>query len=151
MNKTYIGYKFELLNSNKTGITLSLHSVNNKNSNDHLLLSFDNENKIETLSTEEISIGANISQSEIFNRLVKHIQSTDQRTREIASEMISNFMEFDTENFDNQLLQLGVEMMIDQIIIEENINVEHKLVEGIFEFIWSKKLSFHVKSNYWKD
>ena len=44
-------------------------------------------------------------------------------------------------SFDLKILKLGIEKVIEQIKIEKNPNVEQKLAEGLFEFIWHEKLS----------
>lgn len=141
MKETFIGYKCKLLNSKKTGITLELNSWGSETMVEKYSVSFDKENTIERITEDHLSFGEKVSKTDFFLRLIRDIQVSDEPTREFASAILSDFLELNIENFNLDTLKLGIEKIIEQITIEENINSEHKLVEGLFEFIWSKKLS----------
>lgn len=141
MKETFIGHKIKLLNSEKTGITIELNSWSSDNMDGKYSVSFDDENIIEGITKDKIFLGEKVSKTVFFKRLIRNIQSSEEKTREFASSIICDFLEFDIADFDLDILKLGIEKIIRQITIEENVNSEHKLVEGLFEFIWSKKLS----------
>ncbi|MEO0900346.1 MAG: hypothetical protein AAFY71_28310 [Bacteroidota bacterium] len=141
MKETFIGHKCKILNSEKTGITLELNSWSSENFIEKYSVSFDKENVIERITEDHLSFGEKVSKTEFFQRLIRDIQESDETTREFASAILCDFLEFDIADFDTNTLKLGIEKIIGQITVEENINAEHKLVEGLFEFIWSKKLS----------
>lgn len=140
MQETFTGKKFKLLNSEETGIILEFISLSPENI-EEFLISYDNKTKIDRITQQQIHLGEKVSKSEFFSRLIRDIQSPYQETREIASTILCDFLEFDIEEFDFRFLKSGIEKIIEQIIVEENINVEHKLVEGLFEFVWHKNLS----------
>lgn len=82
-----------------------------------------------------------MSKIEFFKRLLRDIQSNDDLTRIYASEILCDFLEFDIENFDLLTLKYGLSKSVDQLNVENNFDVEQKLAEGLFEFIWSNKMS----------
>jgi len=141
MKETFIGHKFKILNSGKTGITLELSSSSSENMVEKYSVSFDKENIIERITKDKISFGEKVSKTDFFKRLIRDIQSSDEKTRELASAILCDFLEFDITDFDLNVLKTGIEIVIEQITIEKNINAEHKLVEGLFEFIWHKRIS----------
>ncbi len=141
MKETFIGYKCKLLNSEKTGITLELNRWSYENMVGEYSVSFDKENTIKRITDDHLSFGERVSKTDFFLRLIRDIQISEEPTREFASAILCDFLEFDIADFDFDTLKLGIEKIIEQITVEENINSEHKLVEGLFEFIWSKKLS----------
>ena len=104
-------------------------------------ISLDNDIKIERVTEDNISFGEKVSDETYFNRIIRDIQSEEELTREYATEILCDFIEFEIENIDLNLLKLGIDKIIEQIKVENNINAEHKLVEGLFEFIWHKKIS----------
>lgn len=140
MQDTFIGHKIKLLNSERTGIALGLDSWSSENMVKKYSVSFDNENIIERITEDNISFGEKVSKTDLFNRLIRDIQASDQKTREFASAILCDFLEFDISDFDLNTLKFGIDKIIEQIKVEENINSEHKLVEGLFEFIWQKKM-----------
>lgn len=140
MKETFIGHKCKILNSEKTGITLELNSWSSENFIEKYSVSFDKENVIERITQDHLFFGEKVSKTEFFQRLIRDIQESDDTTRKFASAILCDFLEFDIADFDTNTLKLGIEKIIGQITVEENINTEHKLVEGLFEFIWSKKL-----------
>ncbi|PKH52909.1 hypothetical protein CXF68_20365 [Tenacibaculum sp. Bg11-29] len=141
MKETFIGHKFKLLNSEETGITLELNSWSSKNMVEKYSVSFDKENLIERITKDKISFGEKVSKTDFFKRLIRDIQSSGEKTREFASAILCDFLEFDIADFDLNVLKIGIEKVIEQIIVEKNINAEHKLVEGLFEFVWYKRIS----------
>ncbi|WP_405377753.1 hypothetical protein [Nonlabens sp. Asnod3-A02] len=141
MKETFVGHKFKLLNSEKTGITLELNSWSSENMVEKYSVSFDKENIIERITKDRISFGEKVSKTDFFKRLIRDIQASEEKTREFASAILCDFLEFDITDFDLKDLKLGIENIIEQITVEKNVNSEHKLVEGLFEFIWHKKLS----------
>jgi hypothetical protein len=140
MNKKLIGHKFKLVNSEKTGITLELNSWSSENMVEKYSVSFDVESKIERITEDQISFGEKVSKTDFFKRLIRDIQSTEEKTREFASGILCDFLEFDIADFDLKTLKLGIEKIIEQLTTEKNVNAEQKLAEGLFEFIWSEKL-----------
>ena len=141
MNEKLIGHKFKLANSEKTGIILQIDGWSTENFVEKYSVSFDNEKKIERIEPKNISFGKEVSKIEFFNRLIRDIQSSEEKTREFATAILCDFLEFEIVDFDLIILNVGIEKIIEQITIEKNINAEHKLVEGLFEFIWHKKIS----------
>ena len=141
MKETFIGHKIKLLNSEKTGITLELNSWSSENMAEKYSVSFDRENIIERITENDISFGKKVSKNDFFKRLIRDIQSSEEKTREFASAILCDFLEFEIVDFDLMILNVGIEKIIEQITVEKNINAEHKLVEGLFEFIWHKKIS----------
>ncbi|WP_305952614.1 hypothetical protein [Emticicia oligotrophica] len=141
MQETFIGHRFKFINSEKIGITLELNSLSNDNKAKKYSISYDNESKIDTVNQDQIILGEKISKIDFFLRLVRDIQSNDDQTREYASSTLCDFLEFDTQDFNLEVLENGIDIIIEQIKIEKNINVEQKLVEGIFEFIWLKRIT----------
>lgn len=145
MNEEFIGHKLKIKNSKKTGITLQIDSSSCKNLARKYVVSFDIEKKIEPIKQENISFGEKISKVDFFNRLIRDIQSSEENTREFATAILCDFLEFDIVDFDLKILNIGIEKIIKQIKVEKNINAEHKLVEGLFEFIWHKKISIKTE------
>ena len=141
MNKTFIGHKAKLLNSETRGIILQMNSWSSENMVEKYAISLDNYIKIERVTEDNISFGEKVSDETYFNRIIRDIQSEEELTREYATEILCDFIEFEIENIDLNLLKLGIDKIIEQIKVENNINAEHKLVEGLFEFIWHKKIS----------
>jgi len=141
MNKTFIGHKAKLLNSETRGIILQMNSWSSENMVEKYAISLDNDIKIERVTEDNISFGEKVSDETYFNRIIRDIQSEEELTREYATEILCDFIEFEIENIDLNLLKLGIDKIIEQIKVENNINAEHKLVEGLFEFIWHKKIS----------
>jgi len=141
MNKTFIGHKAKLLNSETRGIILQMSSWSSENMVEKYAISLDNDIKIERVTEDNISFGEKVSDETYFNRIIRDIQSEEELTREYATEILCDFIEFEIENIDLNLLKLGIDKIIEQIKVENNINAEHKLVEGLFEFIWHKKIS----------
>lgn len=140
MKETFVGHKCKLLNSEKTGITLELNSWSSENMEEKYSVSFDKENIIERITENHISFGEKVSRTDFFKRLIRDIQVSDEKTREFASKILCDFLEFDIADFDLKTLKLGIEKIIEQLTTEKNANVEQKLAEGLFEFIWHKKL-----------
>ena len=145
MKKIFIGHKVKLLNSEQEGITLQINSWSSENMVEKYAVSLDNEIKIKRIIEKNISVGEQVSNKIYFDRLIRDIQSQDELTRIFASEILCDFLEFEIDKFDLQLLEIGIERIISQIRIEKNIKTEQKLVEGLFEYIWQKKTSKKVK------
>jgi hypothetical protein len=76
-----------------------------------------------------------------FERLIRDIQSLDEKTREYASSILCDFLEFEIEDFNSAVLKTGIEKVISQLKLEKDSSIGQKLAEGIFEFIQSKKLT----------
>ena len=146
MKKILIGHKFKLLNSEKTGITLDLTRWNSEKMVEKYSVSYDEESKIERITEDLIHFGEEVSKIEFFERLIRDIQSKEEITREFASEILCDFLEFSIVDFELENLELGIDKIIEQIQIEKNINVEQKLSEGLFEFIWQEKMSIDQKT-----
>lgn len=140
MEKTYIVHKCKVLDSGKTGVSIVFNNERSK-SIEKYLVSFDEKNIIERIKKDDISFGEKISKIDFYKRLIRDIQASDEQTREIASEILCYFLEVNIVDLNLDVLKPGIEQIIKQITAESNINSEHKLVEGLFEFIWSKKLS----------
>ena len=141
MKETFIGHKCKLLNSEKTGITLELNSWSSENMVEKYSISFDKENTIERITENQLSFGGKISKTDFFKRLIRDIQASEEKTREFATAILCDFLEFDIVDFDLNILKLGIEKIIEQLKTEKNANAEQKLAEGLFEFIWSEKLN----------
>ena len=141
MNENLIGHKIKLVNSEKTGITLEMSNLSTENFVEKYSVSFDNEKIIERITKENLSFGEEVSKIDFYNRLIRDIQASEEKTREFASAILCDFLEFDIANFDLNILKLGIEKIIEQLKTEKSANVEQKLAEGLFEFIWYKKLS----------
>ncbi|WP_139262272.1 hypothetical protein [Flavobacterium degerlachei] len=109
-------------------------------------VSYDDENKIERITKELISFGKKISKTDFFKRLIRDIQSTEEKTRELASAILCDFLEFDIADFEFKNLKFGIEIIIEQLKTEKNINAEQKLTEGLFEFILHEKMSTDQKT-----
>ncbi len=140
MKQTFIGHKCKLLNSKKTGIVLELNSWSSENMLEKYSVSFDRENIIERISEDYLSFGEKVSKTDFFQRLIRDIQSSEEKTREFAAVILCDFLEFGITDFDVKTLKCGIERLIEQLKIEKNANAEQKLAEGLFEFIWSEKL-----------
>lgn len=141
MQETFIGHRFKLINSGKTGVILGLNSLSIEKMVEKYSISYDDEPKIERVTQDQIICGEKISKDDFFGRLIRDIQSTNDQTREYASAILCDFLEFGIQDIDLEILKIGIEKIIEQITLENNKNVEHKLVEGLFEFIWHKKLT----------
>ncbi len=141
MKDTFIGCKVKLIDSSKTGIVFNLNSQVINQSLDKYIVSFDSEIRIEQLTEEKLHFEEEVSKTILFKRLIRDIRSFDIKTREVVSLLLCDFIEIEVTDFDLEVLKDGVEQMIQQIKEEKNINIEHKLVEGVFEFIWHKKNS----------
>jgi hypothetical protein len=137
MNENLIGHKVKLLNSERTGITLELNNLGIENYS----VSFDNEKIIERINKKNLSFGDEVSKVVFFKRLIRDIRVSEEKSREFASSILCDFIEFDIDDFDLNILKLGIEKIIEQLKRETNINAEQKLAEGLFEFIWSEKLN----------
>jgi hypothetical protein len=141
MQETFIGHRFKFINSEKTGVTLELSRLSNENMLEKYSISYDDKPKIERVTQDQIILGEKISKTDFFRRLTRDIQSMNDQTREYASSILCDFLEFDIQDLNLGVLKIGIDKVIEQIKIENNINVEQKLVEGLFEFIWHKKIT----------
>jgi hypothetical protein len=146
MKETFVGHRIKLLNSEKTGITLELSSLSSENMVEKYSVSFDRENIIERITENNISFGEKVSKIDFFERLIKNIQASEEKTREFASEILCDFLEYDIADFDLNILEIGIEKIIGQLKQENNANIEQKLAEAIFEFIWHEKMSNNQKT-----
>ena len=142
MQEIFIRHRIKFFNSEKTGITLQMSSLSSENMVEKYSVSYDTEDKIERVTQDQLVIGEKISDTIFFECLIRNIQSINEETREYASSIICNFLEFEIQDFNLEALKNGIDIIIEQIKIEKNINVEQNLVEGLFEFIWQKKISF---------
>ena len=146
MKETFIGYRIKLLNSEKTGITFELSSLSSENMVEKYSVSFDRENIIERITENNISFGEKVSKTDFFKRLIRDIQPSDEKTREFASGILCDFLEFDIADLNLNILELGIEKIIEQLKTENNANIEQKLAQALFEFIWQEKMSVNQKS-----
>ncbi|BDD03864.1 hypothetical protein [Aureibacter tunicatorum] len=141
MEKTFIGHKAKLLNPEKEGIILQMNYLNSEKMVPTYNVSLDRDIKIVKTTEDSLSFGEKVPIEMYFNRIIRDIQSEEVLTREYAAETLCNFLEFELKTIDLNLLKSGIQKIIEQIKVENNINTEQKLVEGLFEFIWHKKIS----------
>ena len=142
-----IRHRFEMKKNNQKGIILSSSKILSENWIEKYTISFDEINKIERIPVDEVVIKNEISKTEFFERLILNIQSEDETTRIFASDILCDFIEFDSMDFDFKKLQKGITIVIQQLKKEKNIDAEHKLTESIFEFIWLEKMSNEEKKD----
>lgn len=140
MKEIFVKHQLRLLNSKEKGIAHKLDSWSSQKMIEKYSVSFDNESKIERIREEQISFGERVSDTIFFNRLLRDIESYDTKTRGFASVILCSFLEDKIEHFDLNILKKGIEKIVKQITVEKNPNAEHKLVEGLFEYIWWKNL-----------
>ena len=140
-----IRHRFELKNSNQTGVVL----FSGKILSEHwkYTVSFDKTNRVERVLLHEVIIKNEVSKTDYFERLILNIQSGEEITRVFASDILCDFIEFNSIDLDLKTLQKGIEIVIKQLKEEKNIDVEQKLIESIFEFIWLEKMSSEEKKD----
>ena len=102
--------------------------------------SFNNKIQIDRISLTDLEIGLVKSDSEILDRLLRDITSTNNETKEWAAEILCNFIEETGPFLEVDKLQTAINTMVDQIATEDNWNVGQKLGEGIYGFICLQKI-----------
>ncbi|KAA9345794.1 hypothetical protein [Adhaeribacter soli] len=135
-----VSQRVVLVTTKETGITLSSSKMLSENWVEKFTVSLDDSEKIERVRISDVLIKEKVSVQDYFKRLIRDIQSPDERTREYASEVLCNFIEFNSAGFDLNLLKSGVESIVKQLRTEKNSDVELKLAEGLFEFVWYGQL-----------
>ena len=152
MNKLEVGNKVgvqaELTKTNQKGITLLISKISTENWKEKYSFSFDDDVKIERISIEDVKLNEEVPKTIFFERLLRDIQSKEDQTRIYASEILCDFLEFDIEDFDLPTLKSGLDKSIDQLKVESNFDVEQKLAEGLFEFIYSNKMTKDEKREF---
>ncbi len=131
--------------SNEKGIVIG--EFNENNTGWKVQFSLDNNTLIQLATSNDLLIIGNCDNNTFLERLVRDIYAEDLETRQWASEILCYFIESNGSELDFDLLTYSVNKMIERLSIEDNYDVEQKLSEGIFEFIWLEKLTKEKERN----
>ena len=124
--------------TNEQGLILG--EININTSGWKAQFSLDSKIQIDLVSLTDLEIDSIKSDSEILDRLLRDITSTNNETKEWAAEMLCNFIEEAGPHLEVDTLQTAINTMVDKIAAEDNWNVGQKLGEGIYEFICLQKI-----------
>lgn len=137
-NNTKQEFRAILKSTSESGLILG--EINENNTGWKTQFSIDDKPLIKLVSPSDINITEKVSANDFLFRLIRDINSNDVSTRIIASEILCYYIEFNSFRIDYQLLEKAVEFMIYRLTIKDEFDVEQKLSEGIFEFIWLGKM-----------
>jgi len=138
MDKNLIGHKVKLNDLNETGLALGYSSEFNEEWK--YTVSLDPSSKIHRVTEDKITSIEKIDNDLFYKRLLRDIQSSDLFTKKYSSELICDFIEFESDSIAFELLKDSIETIISVLKTEKDPNVGQKLAESIFEFIWLEEL-----------
>lgn len=138
MGNNLIGHKVKLNQLNETGIALGYSSEFSEESK--YTVSLDSSSKICRVTENRISSIEKVHNKVLYKRLLRDIDSPDILTKRYSSELICDFIEFESSSINFGLLKSGIETIISALEKEKDPDIGLKLAESIFEFIWLEKL-----------
>lgn len=101
----------------------------------------DNKCLIEELLQKDILLIGKCEVNMFLERLIRDIGSGDLKTRQSASEVLCYFIESTGSTIELNILTNSIWQMVERLAKENDYDVEQKLSEGIFEFIWLERLN----------
>ncbi|WP_417887963.1 hypothetical protein [Zunongwangia sp.] len=137
-NKSKQGLVARLKSTSEQGIVVG--EINENNQGWQIQFSFDNKSIVKRLDINEIELTGKIDNDNLLLRLARDIFSTDSKTKLWTSEILCSFIE--EYGADLKLENLGqtIDKMIELLSKDNDYDIDQKLAEGIFEFIWLNKL-----------
>jgi len=117
-----------------------LNERNENNTGWKVQFSFDDKSLVKRFNPDELNIHNKINDNLLLERLIRDINSDDLNTRQWSSEVLCYFIEEVGSELDFNLLKSSVDEMKNSLSVEEDFDVQLKLSEGIFEFIYLQKL-----------
>jgi hypothetical protein len=142
-NMNYAGHKAILNSSSEEGIILQ--EINENNSGWKLQFSFDNKTLITRFDLNEITIFEKLKDELLLERLTRDINSNDLNTQIWSSEILCYFIEEYGENIEIKILEKAILEMLNELSRENEYDIEQKLAEGIFEFLWLEKIDKYAE------
>ncbi|MBF4473811.1 hypothetical protein [Flavobacterium sp. HJJ] len=134
----YTGQKAILNSTSEEGIILQ--EINENNIGWKVQFSFENKNLIKRFDYNEITIVEKVKDELLLKQLIKNINSEDLDTQFWSSEILCYFVEEYGNDIEMAELAKAIESMINKLKVENEYNIEQKLAEGIFEFLWLEKI-----------
>jgi hypothetical protein len=125
--------------TNEKGIILG--GFNENNNGWKIQFSLDHSCNIQLITSKEITITGICDDAIFMERLIRDIYSEDLKSRQWASDVLCDFIEFNGEELELDLLNKSVDKMVERLSIENDYEVEQKLSEGLFEFLCLEKLT----------
>jgi hypothetical protein len=125
--------------SNEKGIIIG--EFNENNTGWKIQFSLDHSSNIQLITSKEITITGICDDTVFLERLIRDIYSEDLKTRQWASLVLCDFIEFNGEELELDLLNKSIDKMVERLSIENDYEVEKKLSEGLFEFLCLEKLT----------
>ena len=137
-NKSKQGLVARLKSTSEQGIVVG--EINENNQGWQIQFSFDNKSIVKRLDINEIELTGKINNDNLLLRLARDIFSTDSKTKLWTSEILCYFIEEYGADLKLENLRQTIDKMIELLSKDNDYDIDQKLAEGIFEFIWLNKL-----------
>lgn len=134
----YTGQKAILNSTLEEGIIVQ--EINENNTGWKVQFSFENNNLIKRFDFNEITVVEKLNDEILLERLTRNINSEDLDTQIWSSEILCYFIEENGMDIDENSLENAIKEMINKLSVENEYEIEQKLAEGIFEFLWLEKI-----------
>jgi hypothetical protein len=142
----YSGNKAKLKATSEEGIILQ--EINENNTGWKVQFSFDDKTLIKRFNDDEITILEKVQHKEtILERLARDINSPDLDTQIWSSEILCYFIEDYGNEIETEKLEKTVSAMFNKLSLENEYDIEQKLAEGIFEFLWLEQIDSKSQEN----
>jgi hypothetical protein len=125
--------------TNEKGIVIG--EFNENNAGWKVQISLDNESIIQLLNPNDYTLLGYCDNQIFLDRLIRDINSQDLKTRQWTTETLCYYIETTGSDIELQLLSNSINKMINRLAIETDYDVQQKLSEGIFEYIWLEMLN----------
>ena len=143
--------KFRAFDKKTSSYGIILEEFNENGNGWKVAFSYDKSAEIIIIESNQIQILNIIDNEEFVNRLSRDINSKDEKTREISSEVLCYFIEFFGNLINYEFLENVVLQMLQRLKIENNYDVQQKLIEGIIEYIWFENIEEEHRQNIISD
>jgi hypothetical protein len=134
----YTGQKAKLNSTSEEGIILQ--EINENNTGWKVQFSFENKNLIKRFDFNEITVVEKLNDEILLERLTRNINSEDLDTQIWSSEILCYFIEEYGMDIDKESLENTIKEMVNKLSVENEYEIEQKLAEGIFEFLWLENI-----------
>ena len=142
----YYRHKAKLNSTSEEGIILE--EINENNTGWKAQLSLDNKVLIKRVHLNEITILEKVKDEFILERLTRDINSEDLNTQLWSSEILCNFIENYGNSIDIQKLEKSISVIIDKLSLENEYEIEQKLAELIFEYLWLERIDKKAEEEF---
>lgn len=137
------------IDSSHSGIILE--EFNENNIGWKVAWSHDDHSKIIILESEQLVLSNKVDNETFVRRLLRDISSDDEETKEISSDVLCYFIESEGIKIDENILKQIILKLIHRLKVENNPNVQQKLIEVIIEYIWLETTEDQNRQNIISD